>query len=453
MRALDSHELITGAAERLTASRPQVPSEFLLYLFSRVPAEDIAPYSPQALADLAATAYEHLAARRKGDAADIRLIDVSVERQGRERDITVIEVVNANMPFLLDSTLAELVEQGYEPRIVAHPILATERDAKGALIRLVGEATAAAPVGARRESFIHIHLERVDDEAARQRIVEGLAKVYADVAVAVRDWPRMRARIAEVIFAYRANPPPLPADETSEALSFLDWVAAENFTFLGVREYRLPKGDTAADPIEESGLGILRDPDVRVLRRGRELVVMTPEIRAFLEQPRPLIIAKANVKSRVHRRVHLDYIGVKLFSGEGRLEGELRIIGLFTASAYTSSLAAVPYLRHKVTKVIARAGFDPASYAGRALLNVLESYPRDELFQIDEDTLYRFALDIMSLSERPRVRVLSRPDEFDRFVSVLVFVPKDRYDTEARQRIGQFLAGIYEGRVSASYPD
>src|SRR3954462_8758013 len=286
-RTVDSHGLITEAAERLTAMRPQVPSEFLLYLFARVPLEDIAPYSPQALADLAAGAYEHLAAPRQGDAADIRLTDVSVERGGGRRDITAIEVVNANMPFLLDSTLAELVEQGYEPRLVAHPILATERDAKGALIRLVGEATAAAPVGARRESFIHIHLERVDDEAARQRIADGLAKVYADVAVAVRDWPGMRARIAEIIYNYRANPPPLPADETSEAIQFLDWVAADNFTFLGVREYRLPSGDTAADPIEESGLGILRDASVRVLRRGRELVVMTPEIRAFLEQPRP----------------------------------------------------------------------------------------------------------------------------------------------------------------------
>src|SRR3954449_2970269 len=451
-RTVDSHGLITEAAERLTAMRPEVPSEFLLYLFARVPVEDIAPYSPQALADLAAGAYEHLAAPRQGDATDIRLTDVSVERQGRQREITAIEVVNEDMPFLLDSTLAELVEQGYEPRLVAHPILAVERDASGALVRLVGEATAAAPVGARRESFIQIHLDRVDDEAARGRLVEGLTKVYADVAVSVRDWPGMRTRIAEAIYSYRANPPPLPADEVSEAVAFLDWLAHDNFTFLGMREYRLPKGDAAADPVGASGLGLLRDPAVKVLRRGGELVTMSPEIRAFLARPKALISTKANVKSRVHRRVHLDYIGVKLFSAEARLQGELRIIGLFTASAYTALVGAVPYLGHKVAKVIERAGFGPASYAGRGLLNVLESYPRDELFQIDEETLYRFALEIMSLSERPRVRALARPDEFDRFVSVLVFVPKDRYDTDARRRIGEFLAGIYQGRVSAVYP-
>ena len=267
----------------------------------------------------------------------------------------------------------------------------------------------------------------------------------------MRDWVAMRSRVRHLIETYRIDPPPLDPGEVKEALAFLDWMVADNFTFLGVREYRFVEG-RAADTVEGSGLGLLRDPSVRVLRRGGELVLMTPEIRAFLERPQALIISKANVKSRVHRRVHLDYVGVKLFSGEGRLEGELRLIGLFTASAYTSTTAEVPYLRRKVAAVVARAGFDPASHAGRALLNVLESYPRDELFQISGDDLYRFVLEIMNLAERPRIRALPRVDEFDRFVSVLVYLPKDRYDTTARRRIGDFLAGIYGGRNSASYP-
>src|SRR5215210_6579718 len=351
-------DLFDEAGALVGSAGRDVPREFVRTLFGRVPEEDLAPYSPQALADLAATAYEHLSAPRRNDGADLRLIDREVERGGRRRDITAIEVVNENMPFLLDSTLAELVDQGYEPRLVAHPILAVERDESGALARLVGEATAAAPVGARRESFIQIHLDRVDDEAARGRLVEGLTKVYADVAVSVRDWPGMRTRIAEAIYSYRANPPPLPADEVSEAVAFLDWLADDNFTFLGMREYRLPKGDAAADPVEASGLGLLRDPAVKVLRRGRELVTMSPEIRAFLARPKALIITKGNIKSRVHRRVHLDYV-------------------------------------------------------------------------------------VMNLSERPRIRALARLDEFDRFVSVLAFVPKDRYDTAARRRIGEFLARVY----------
>ena len=445
-------ELTAEAVAVLEKGHKAIPPTFLRDLFGRVPPEDLAPYSPQTLADLAAEAFEHLKAPRTPDGADIRLFDFEIEREGRRQDVTVLEIVNDNMPFLLDSTLAEIVDEGYEPLLVAHPILAVERDASGALVRLVGEATAALRLGVKRESFIHIHLPRIDDPETRTRLIDTMRLVHNDVAVAVHDWPGMRARVAEIVHNYRLNPPPLPEDEVKEATAFLDWISRDNFTFLGLREYRLPSGDTAADPVEGSGLGLLRDPSVRVLRRGRELVAMTPEIRAFLERPQALIITKANVKSRVHRRAHLDYIGVKLFDENGRLRGELRIVGLFTASAYTNTTAEVPYLRLKVAKLIARAGFDPSSYASRALLNVLENYPRDELFQIDEDTLYHFAIDIMNLSERPRVRALARVDEFDRFVSVLVFVPKDRYDTQARLRIGQFLASIYEGRMSASYP-
>ncbi|MCB5174570.1 NAD-glutamate dehydrogenase [Microvirga lenta] len=445
-------ELTAEAVAVLEAGHRPIPSTFLQDLFGRVPTEDLAAYSPTALADLASEAYEHLKAPRAGGSADVRLIDLEVERSGRRRDVTILEIVNDNMPFLLDSTLAEIVDEGHDPLLVAHPILAVERDANGALIRLVGEATASTRVGVKRESFIHIHLPRIDDAEARERLLDAMRRVHKDVALAVHDWPGMRARVTEIVHNYRLHPPPLPDDEVKEAIAFLDWIARDNFTFLGIREYRLPAGDTAADPVEGSGLGLLRDPSVRVLRRGRELVAMTPEIRAFLARPKALIIAKANVKSRVHRRAHLDYIGVKLFDGDGHLQGELRIVGLFTASAYTSAASEVPHLRHKVAKVIARAGFDPSSYAGRGLLNVLENYPRDELFQIDEETLYRFAIDIMNLSERPRVRALARVDEFDRFVSVLVFVPKDRYDTYARRRIGEFLARVFEGRVSASYP-
>ncbi|SCY19661.1 NAD-glutamate dehydrogenase [Microvirga guangxiensis] len=445
-------ELTAEAVAVLEAWHKAIPPTFVRDLYGRVPPEDLAAYSPAALAELAAAAYEHLKSPRIGGGEDIRLIDLEIEREGRRREVTVLEIVNDNMPFLLDSTLAELVDQGYEPYLVAHPILAVERDADGSLVRLMGEATGTGRHGVKRESFIHVHLPRIDDPETRNRLIDAMRRVHKDVSLAVHDWPGMRARVTELVQNYRLNPPPLPDDEVREAIAFLDWIARDNFTFLGLREYRLPKGDAAADPVEGSGLGLLRDPNVRVLRRGRELVAMTPEIRAFLEKPQALIITKANVKSRVHRRAHLDYVGIKLFDADGRLKGELRIVGLFTASAYTNTTAEVPYLRHKVAKVVGRAGFDPSSYASRALLNVLESYPRDELFQIDEETLYHFAIDIMNLSERPRVRALARADEFDRFVSVLVFVPKDRYDTSVRQRIGQFLAGIFEGRVSASYP-
>jgi glutamate dehydrogenase len=432
----------------LTAESP----DFAEALFRRVDPQDLAACTADDLAALAAVAWAQIAAPRLAGPADVRLVDREITALGRPRAITVLQVLNDNKPFLLDSTLAELAEQGLDPLLVAHPIVAVARDGAGALLRFAGEAAATPQPGLRRESMLHIHLPRIDDEAARARLRDGLVQVYADVDVAVDDWVAMRTRVFAATQAYRLAPPPLPADEIAEAIAFLDWLGDDNFTFLGLREYRFPDGDVAADPVEGSGLGLLRDPATRVLRRGRELVTMTPEIRAFLARPQALIIAKANVKSRVHRRVHLDYVGLKLFGPAGEIVGELRLVGLFTAHLYANIARAVPYLRRKIDRVVARAGFDPASYAGRGLLAVLESYPRDELFQVDDETLWRFALDIMNLSERPRLRALARADEFDRFVSVLVYVPKERYDTQVRRRIGAYLAEAYSGRVSAAYP-
>ena len=286
----------------------------------------------------------------------------------------------------------------------------------------------------------------------REQLIAGLERVHAEVRRAVSDFPSMRARVFEAVQAAKISPPPLAAQDVAEAIALVEWMLADNFTFLGVREYRFVDDDPNGDLVGSNGLGLLRDPDLKVLRQGREFVNVTPEVRAFLAEPTPVIVTKANIKSRVHRRVHMDYVGLKLYSPEGHCQGELRIVGLFTANAYDSPVAAVPYLRRKAEAVLARAALDPSSYAGRALKNVLETYPRDELFQIDVETLYHFVSEILTLSERPRIRALARLDRFNRFVSILVFISKDRYDSAIRQKVGAFLAHLYAGRLSAAYP-
>jgi glutamate dehydrogenase len=262
----------------------------------------------------------------------------------------------------------------------------------------------------------------------------------------------MLARASEVAAELKANPPPLAADEIAEAIQFLQWIAADNFTLLGARDYTYADTSTELEPTFETGLGILRSPDTRLLRRGTQLVTMTPEIRAFLKEPKLLIMTKAAIRSRIHRRVFLDYIGVKRFDAHGRLVGESVFCGLLTSTAYTRSVRAIPYLRRKVDRVISRAGFDPASHSGKALVNVLEQYPRDDLFQIDDDTLYQFAMAILQLDERPRVRVLPRRDRFDRFVSILAYIPRERYDSRIRAKIGDYLASTFQGRLRAFNP-
>jgi len=435
-------------ASRNTADQA---SDFAPILFARTDPEDLALLDLEARAEIAGSAHAVLSASRPRGEALVTLRDVKIGPASGDK-ITVVEAVNDNMPFLLDSTLAEIAELGLSLRLVAHPILSVDRDPSGAFLRLRGEAHGPAHVGGRRESFIHLHLEPIEDATLRSRLREGLERAYADVRRAVSDFSSMRARVFEAVQAAKIAPPPLPAQDVAEAIALIEWMLADNFTFLGVREYRFIDDDPSADLVGANGQGLLRDPELRVLRQGREFLTVTPEVQAFLAEPTPIIVTKANIKSRVHRRVYLDYIGLKLFSQDGQLQGELRIVGLFTANAYDSPVAAVPFLRRKAEAVLSHAALDPSSYMGRALNNVLETYPRDELFQIDIDTLKAFASDILTLSERPRIRALARRDRFNRFVSILVYIPKDRYDSGIHQRVGMFLAQTYAGRFSASYP-
>jgi glutamate dehydrogenase len=425
----------------------KAPRSFAEHLFGHANLEDLANYDAASLAFLAEQAWEHVQQRTAGR-ADIRVVNPMMP-DGRE--ISVLEVLNDNMPFLFDSTMAELAEQGIEVTLVAHPIIAVERNEQGKLVHFYGEAL---PEGAKgeRESLIHFHIARLDADADRQKLIEGLTKTLNDVRACVADWRAMRARVEQAIMTFRSNPPPLPIDEVAEANQFLQWLCADNFTFLGLREYRFsPDADASDDISTGEGLGILRDPDVKVLRRGAEMVVMTPEIREFMREPTVLMVVKANVNSRVHRRVRMDYVGIKLYAPDGRLEGELRLVGLFTSGAYTRSARQIPYVRHKVEQVLQRAGFDPASHSGKAVLHIVEEYPRDELFQVDAETLYNFVMEVLTLYERPRVRALARADKFDRFVSILVFIPREKYDTDVRMRVADFLAQVYKGRLAASY--
>ena len=425
--------LLAAAGRILADTHRDVPAEFVTGLFGRAVPEDLMRYDAREIAELAAHAWA-LFAERKPGTARVRLGSPAAG-DARLKAISVLEVVNDDMPFLVDSVMGELAERGLEVQFVVHPIFSVERDAAGRL-RSFERAGAPAP-GRCRESFIHIHLARIDDEARRardDRRDRGRARRRpgrrAGLARDAR--PGRRESIAEL----KSNPPPLPVGEIAEAIQFLQWLTDDNFTFLGVRNYEFSAGEDSLDPVFESGLGVLRARDVHVVQRWNRPLVITPEIRAFLNEPTLLIVTKSAVRSRVHRRVYMDYVGVKRFDAAGKLVGEFRIVGLFTSTAYTRSARSIPYLRRKIDAVMTRAGFDPDGHSGKALINVLETYPRDDLFQIDEDTLFQFSQAILQLDERPRVRVLPRRDRFDRFVSVLVYVPRDRYASAVRERIG-----------------
>ena len=441
-RETAARAVIDEAGAALAARRNDIPADFAAQLYAHAVAEDVLCYAAADLADLVERAFDFLTERKPG-APKIRCATVALKASGERKAVSVVEIVNDDMPFLVDSVMAEIGERRLIVQLVAHPVFGVRRE--GAKLIAVG-----APDTGARESFIHIHLEPIADEAACADLERALAGVLGEVRLAVQDWRTMLERVNGMVADLKTNPPPLPVDEVAEAVQFLQWLLADNFTFLGMRNYIFD--GNGLNPDFDDALGIMRSRELRVLKQGNELLEYTPEIMAFLKEPRLLIIAKANIHARVHRRVYLDYIGIKRFDASGNLVGEQRIVGLFTSTAYTRTAHSIPYLRRKIAGVEARAGFDPKSHSGKALTNMLEQFPRDELFQIDDDSLYHFAIAILQLGERPRVRVLARRDRFDRFVSVLVFVPRERYDSDIRARIGDYLSRVFIGHVSAFYP-
>lgn len=444
-------KLIKSIQKQLKAKDPGLAT-FARDFYARGAAEDIVNYSDAELIGFVESAYADFSTHAKGSHR-VRVYNPDFPGDGvAASELTVVEIINDNMPFLVDSVMAELQDSRYEVNLVLHPIFNVERDKTGKL-KSVSAKKQGSPREDDQESLIHIHIPRIESEDNRTSLQSRLDAVLKDVRAAVQDWHPMHKRLHKAINAYKTIQVNTNSDELWEAIHFLEWMANNNFIFLGMREYTFEGGaaEGALEAAPNSGLGLLADPDVHVLRRGSEFVQITPEIREFLLKKDPLITAKANVKSRVHRRVHMEYIGAKLYDDDGNMVGELRIVGLFAATAYTEPTSTIPFLRRKVANVLAKAGYDAESHSGRALTTVMENFPRDELFQIDRDSLYEFGIAILQLAEHPRVRVLARPDKFDRYVSILCFVPRDRYTTEVRLNIGTYFASAFEGRMSAWY--
>ncbi|KRA64515.1 glutamate dehydrogenase [Caulobacter sp. Root656] len=355
---------------------------------------------------------------------------------GTDLKSDLLEIVQPDRPFLVDSIMGAVAEHGFSVRAMFHPVIDT---------------------AAGRRSMIQVYLAPVgeDREAA---LVGAVREALADVQLAVDDFDAMKALIRRSIEELRASTAPIPEGERDEGLAFLDWLEGDRFVFLGARVYDYPRtaegGYAAEEPLyqPEGSLGVLRDQTLTVLRRGSEPAILSPQVRDHLLLGAPLVVAKSNLRSKVHRRGYMDYVGVRRYGADGRPSGEVRFVGLFTAEAYETPAHEVPVIRRKVEHVLKEAGKDPEGHSGKRLRNILETWPRDELFQISEGELLSMAMGVLHLYDRPRVRLFARKDPFDRFVSVLMFVPRERYDSGVRERAGKILAAAFDGRVSAYYP-
>ncbi|MEU5629968.1 NAD-glutamate dehydrogenase [Streptomyces rishiriensis] len=439
--------LPTGATGEGTPGTPDHAAllAFLHRYYLHTAPEDLSGRDPVDVFGAALSHYR-LAESRPQGTANVRVHTPTVEENGWTCSHSVVEVVTDDMPFLVDSVTNELTRQGRGIHVVIHPQVVVRRDVAGRLIEVLSVPPVAGdlPHDGHVESWIHVEIDRETDRADLKQITADLLRVLSDVREAVEDWEKMRDTALRVADELPAEPVPgdLDRPDVDEARELLRWLAADHFTFLGYREYQL-RGDDSLAAVPGTGLGILRsdphhaDGDAHPVSPSFER--LPADARAKAREHKLLVLTKANSRATVHRPSYLDYVGVKKFDAEGNVVGERRFLGLFSSAAYTESVSRVPVVRRKVQAVLKGAGFSPNSHDGRDLLQIMETYPRDELFQTPVDELRAIVTSVLYLQERRRLRLYLRQDEYGRYYSALVYLPRDRYTTGVRLRIIDIL--------------
>ena len=410
---------------------------FARRLYGRVAAKDLAGATPEQRA-AAALSLLAFARRRLPGVAKVRVFNPTMAEHGFESGLTVVQIVNDDMPFLVDSITNELNRRELTIHLLAHPVFAVRRDVDGDLQGLSAEGPAPS------ESMMYLEIDRQADATQREDLAAALGRVLAEVRHAVGDWRAIRRAALDAVEDLK----PAHAIEEQE---FLRWLEANHFTLLGHRRYRYIEDGAQAgglryEIIPGSALGILRRDEVHLFDAGRGGGV---DMARFARGPHPLLIVKTDRDALVHRRGAMDCVIVKTYDAHGAVTGERRFAGFFTSGAYHTPALEVPLLRGRVESVLVRAGLDPGGHDGKALLAILDAYPRDELFQIDTDTLYQHAMGILQLQERHRVALFVRRDPVGRFASCLVFAPRERFDNPLNERFRDILQTAWHATVTS----
>ena len=439
-------ELLDKAVERVweRLSEDQAPQveEFVRQYYGWVATEDLTGLSPIDIYG-AAVAHWNFALQREPGTPKLRVYNPRFEKYRWQTTHTVVEIVNDDMPFLVDSVRMEINRQGYSIHRMIHPVMNVRRDEEGRLTEVLppdAEKEDASP-----ESVIHVEVDRHTETEALEQLCDGLQKVLDNVRVAVEDWPKMREEVADIVSNLDAASLPVEEEDVSEVKDFLQWLENNHFTLLGYREYDLleENGDDVLRAVSDSGLGILREKESG--EASSSFNKLPPEARSLARERRLLNLTKANSRSTVHRPSQLDYVGVKKFNDSGEVVGERRFLGLYTFSAYSESTLEIPILRRKVKYCLNEAGFPEDSHNEKDLVEILETFPRDEMFQIRKQELLEISTGILHLHERQRVRLFVRPDAYGRFLSCLVYVPRDHYNTKIRERMQKILKESFKG--------
>ena len=416
--------------KRAGKARQDDASAFASAFYLRMTEDELPMHGADGWAALA-NDFLDFARSRKPGTPSVRLFNSTLAKHGWESPHTVLQIVNDDMPFLVDSVTMALAERGVGVHVLGHPIVKITRDRSGKLTA-VGEGAV--------ESMMHLEIDR-QSAADAAEVETAIRTVLADVRGIVEDWPAMRQKMLDVTDDVGKRKMPISDAARQEAQAFLRWATDDHFTFLGYREYRIRKqgSDEVLAADDGTGLGLLR---ARETSQPRKLSTLAAHYMPHSGAADALILTKTNARATVHRPGYMDYIGVLSFDANGRAVAEQRFIGLYTSSAYTRRPWEIPLVRERHEYVMKTSGLHPAGHSGKALRHILEKLPRDELFQSTETELYQLASGILSLQERVRSRLFLRHDRYGRFYSVLAYIPRDRYNTEIRLRIEAMLKDV-----------
>jgi glutamate dehydrogenase len=427
------NQLVTKIVKSLPRSAKADLKQFAESFFRKMPIIDLQALDTQKAVTIVKEAYEFVQNRAAGEIG----YDLQPCKEGGGY---VLYLLNEDKPFLVDSILAELSRLGVVPQEVMHPILSIRRDAKGGYQGIEGK-------NAKAESLMRIELPAFPAKVKPATLKTQLMNVLGVVGAVVNDWQAMMDRAAETSKAL-AKDSPKNLDETQEVIDFIEWLCDGNFIFLGALDYDFTTKADVFPIIKDSELGLFA---ADFADKPKGYTAMPKESKSFALQPHLLEITKSNTLSVVHRPVQMDYIGIKRFDKKGRVIGERRFLGLFTSSVYFQSAERIPIIRRKLARVLDRANFDPSSHDGKALKTILEFAPRDEMFQMSEEDVFDYAIGVLSVEANPQVHLFLRRDIFERFVSCMVFVPRDQFNTKLRKKIQTILADTLQGEVSDFY--
>jgi len=445
--------LLKEVERKNDADHISIVSRFMEYYYSTLADYDL---EERHTLDLYGAAMSHwnLFSNRAPNECKVRIFTPQYEQWGWQSSHTIIQVVQKDMPFLVASLRMELAKQNLTVHLLINPgSIAVKRNSEGQLLEIASSVEGQEKGGYDFESLVYFEIDQQVDEHKIKHLETTLQEVLSDVEIISKDWKAILQKAHEAIEHIDAAQPFIAEDELAESKDFIRWIADDNFTFLGFCEYELAakknkNGHGILKSMRETGLGLLRLAQDHPIEQ--QLEESLSQVKELEEAKRKvLVIEQLTHHSNIHRPSAPYCIGVKRFNKAGEVIGEWRFIGLYTSIAYHSAPSTIPLLRKKTQKILAESLLPYKGHSWKTLANILEVFPRDELFQMEEEDLFNMAMGIFYMQERSCIRLFLRKDPYNRFYSCLVYIPREQYNSPLRLTLSAILCEALQGKLDS----